>query len=56
MTTIEITSATKVTMLKHLVAGKDLDLVATLTRVPRDTVLDCYDVETLATPTETEQS
>jgi hypothetical protein len=40
MTTIEITSATKVTMLKHLVAGKDLDLVATLTRVPRDIVLD----------------
>ena len=40
MTTIEITAATKVTMLKMLVAGKDLEFVATTTRVPRDTVLD----------------
>lgn len=40
MTTIEITAATKVAMLKHLVAGKDLEFVATATRVPRDTVLD----------------
>ncbi|HEY8881970.1 MAG TPA: hypothetical protein VIM47_01075 [Dermatophilaceae bacterium] len=40
MSTIEITAATKVTMLKQLVAGKDLEFVATTTRVPRDTVLD----------------
>ena len=40
MTTIEITSATKVAMLKYLTAGKDLDFVATVTRVPRDIVLD----------------
>jgi len=35
-----ITPQLKVTMLKHLVAGKDLDFVATVTRVPRDDVLD----------------
>jgi len=40
MTTIAITPALKVTMLKHLVAGKNLDFVADVTRVPRDTVLD----------------
>ena len=40
MTTIAITPQLKVSMLKHLVAGKDLDFVATVTRVPRDTVLD----------------
>jgi hypothetical protein len=40
MTTITITPQLKVSMLKHLVAGKDLDFVATVTRVPRDTVLD----------------
>jgi hypothetical protein len=40
MTTIAITPQLKVTMLKHLVAGHDLDFVATATRVPRDTVLD----------------
>jgi uncharacterized small protein (DUF1192 family) len=40
MTTIAITPALKVTMLKHLVAGKDLDFVATVTKVPRDDVLD----------------
>ena len=39
MTTIAITPQLKVTMLKHLVAGKDLDFVAQATRVPRDTVL-----------------
>jgi len=39
MTTITITPQLKVTMLKHLVAGKDLDFVATVTRVPRDDVL-----------------
>jgi len=35
-----ITPQLKVTMLKHLVAGKDLDFVAQVTRVPRDDVLD----------------
>jgi hypothetical protein len=40
MTTITITSQLKVTMLKHLVAGKDLDFVADVTRVPRDDVLE----------------
>jgi len=40
MTTITITPQLKVTMLKHLVAGKDLDFVAQVTRVPRDDVLD----------------
>jgi hypothetical protein len=40
MTTITITPQLKVTMLKHLVAGKDLDFVAQVTRVPRGTVLD----------------
>ena len=40
MTTIEITTQTKVTMLKQLVAGHDLDFVAAATRIPRDTVLD----------------
>jgi hypothetical protein len=40
MTTIEITPATKVTMLKHLVAGHDLDFVEAATRIPRDTILD----------------
>jgi len=40
MSTIAITPQLKVSMLKHLVAGKDLDFVATVTRVPRDTVLD----------------
>jgi hypothetical protein len=40
MTTIEITAATKVNMLKQLVAGHDLEFVATTTRIPRDTILD----------------
>jgi len=40
MTTITITPQLKVTMLKHLVAGKNLEFVATVTRVPRDDVLD----------------
>jgi len=40
MTTLTITRQLHVTMLKHLVAGKDLDFVATVTKVPRDTVLD----------------
>ena len=40
MTTTVITRQTHVTMLKHLVAGKDLDFVATITKVPRQTVLD----------------
>jgi len=40
MTTIDITTQTKVTMLKQLVAGHDLEFVATATRVPRDTILD----------------
>jgi len=40
MTTTTITPQLKVTMLKHLVAGKNLDFVATVTRVPRDDVLD----------------
>jgi hypothetical protein len=40
MTITAITPQLKVTMLKHLVAGKDLDFVATITRVPRDQVLD----------------
>jgi hypothetical protein len=40
MTTITITPQLKVTMLKHLVAGKDLDFVAAVTKVPRDDVLD----------------
>jgi hypothetical protein len=40
MSTIAITPQLKVSMLKHLVAGKDLDFVAQVTRVPRDTVLD----------------
>lgn len=40
MTTIQITPALKVTMLKHLVAGRDLDFVATATHTPRDRVLD----------------
>jgi len=40
MTTTTITRQTYVTMLKHLVAGKDLDFVATVTKVPRDAVLD----------------
>jgi len=40
MTTITITPQLKVTMLKHLVAGKDLDFVATTTRVPLQDVLD----------------
>jgi outer membrane murein-binding lipoprotein Lpp len=40
MTIITITPQLKVTMLKHLVAGKNLDFVAQVTRVPRDDVLD----------------
>ncbi len=40
MTTTVITRQTHVTMLKHLVAGKDLDFVATVTGVPRQSVLD----------------
>jgi len=40
MNTIEITAATKVTMLKQLVAGHDLDFVAAATHIPRDRVLD----------------
>jgi hypothetical protein len=40
MTTVTITRQTHVAMLKHLVAGKDLEFVAAATRVPRDTVLD----------------
>jgi hypothetical protein len=40
MTTTAITPQLKITMLKHLVAGRDLDFVATVTSVPRDTVLD----------------
>lgn len=40
MTAITITPQLKVTMLKHLVAGHDLDYVTSVTRIPRDTVLD----------------
>jgi len=40
MTTVTITRQTHVAMLKHLVAGHDLEFVAAATRVPRDTVLD----------------
>jgi len=40
MTTITITPQLKVTMLKHLVAGKDLDFVATVTGVPLQDVLN----------------
>jgi hypothetical protein len=40
MTTTVITRQTHVTMLKHLIAGKDLDFVATVTGVPRQSVLD----------------
>jgi len=40
MTTITITPQLKVTMLKHLVAGKNLDFVADVTGLSRDTVLD----------------
>lgn len=39
MSAIDITPQLKVSMLKHLVGGKDLDFVAQVTRVPRDTVL-----------------
>ena len=40
MTTTVITPQLKVTMLKHLVAGKNLDFVADVTGLSRDTVLD----------------
>ena len=40
MTTTTITRQLHVTVLKHLAAGKDLNFVAQVTRVPRDTVLD----------------
>ena len=40
MTTITITPQLKVTMLKHLVAGKNLDFVAATTRVPLQDVLN----------------
>lgn len=40
MTTSTLTPQQKVVMLKHLVAGKNLDFVADVTGIPRDTVLD----------------
>lgn len=40
MTTIEITSQLKITMLKLLVAGHDIDYAARATQIPRDRVLD----------------
>jgi len=40
MTTNEITDETRLTMLKHLAAGKTLDQVATITRHNREFVLD----------------
>jgi len=40
MTITETSAATKVAMLKHLVAGHDLDFVAAATHIPRDKVLD----------------
>jgi len=39
MSTVVITPQLKVSMLKHLVGGKNLDFVAQVTRVPRDEVL-----------------
>ena len=40
MSNIEPTTATKVMMLGHIIAGKDLDFVAGVTGLSRDTVLD----------------
>jgi hypothetical protein len=40
MTVTAITPALKVSMLKHLVAGRDLDFVATVTKLSRQHVLD----------------
>jgi len=40
MTTNEITDETRLTMLKHLASGKDLDTVATIVGKPRPLVLD----------------
>lgn len=40
MTTTEITDELRLSMLKHLASGKDLDTVATITGKPRPLVLD----------------
>lgn len=40
MSTTEITDEQRLTMLKHLASGKDLDTVATIVRHPRALVLD----------------
>lgn len=40
MSTVEITVALKVQMLKHLIADHDLDWVAAVTKIPRNIILD----------------